>query len=140
MSDLIDRVHARCVEDGDCLVWTGADQKRYGIISSGGRKNRKNHYVHRVAYEHAFGEIPEGYEVHHSCENPLCVNTDHLLAVDGREHRRQHHSPLAVSRDVLCPRCGTDRWKQGFWHGRKNGWNCMNCRARRAREGVRRHH
>jgi hypothetical protein len=113
-----------------CVIWQGADQKRYAVTSVNG----KTRYVHRLVYEAEHGEIPPGVEIHHICENKLCINPDHLIAVDGHKHRRDHHSPLAVSRGVSCPKCGADRWKQGFYHGRKNGWNCMDCRARRQRE------
>lgn len=46
--------------------------------------------VHRVAYRHAFGEIPEGMVVHHTCGNKECQNPWHLVLLTREEHRSLH--------------------------------------------------
>jgi len=35
--------------------------------------------AHRVAYELAFGGVPDGMLVRHSCDTPSCCNPKHLL-------------------------------------------------------------
>lgn len=81
----IDRIRDRSVrQDDGCIVWTGATQGRYGQI----RDNGKTKYVHRVVYEHHFGEIPEEMTIDHECCNKLCVNETHLAVATREENGR----------------------------------------------------
>jgi hypothetical protein len=43
------------------------------------RKNGKTVYCHRAAWEDKHGPIPGGLCVLHKCDNPRCVNVDHLF-------------------------------------------------------------
>jgi hypothetical protein len=65
-------------------------------IHRGGNKyptvfvNGRNRQAHVVAWEERHGPVPDGYLIHHLCENKACVNVTHLLAVTDKEHRLLH--------------------------------------------------
>lgn len=65
-----------------CWLWTGAVRgpagNRYGHMRLGG-KSEPITAAHRVSWELANGRRPDEHEVvMHKCDNPMCVNPDHL--------------------------------------------------------------
>jgi hypothetical protein len=77
----------------DCIRGEGKPHQPTGYL----RKSRFNkvHYAHRLAYEDVNGTIPEGYHIHHLCDNKLCVNAEHLVALSPSDHLRVHSIPKA---------------------------------------------
>lgn len=57
-----------------CWLWGGANNYKYGHF-----KLNKEIYAHRSSFILHKNEIPEGMQVLHKCDVPLCVNPDHLF-------------------------------------------------------------
>jgi hypothetical protein len=74
-----------------CWLWRGYINPNSGYGTFG--YQMQPHYAHRFSYEHHVGAIPQGYEVDHSCRNPICVNPDHLEAVPPIVNKHRANPP-----------------------------------------------
>jgi hypothetical protein len=92
------------VPDG-CWVWQGArTPKGYGNFGGGDKTGRWCLYVHRLSWEVHTGKIPDGLCVLHRCDNPPCVNPEHLFLGTKEENNHDCWVKGRYSR-------GEGRWK-----------------------------
>jgi hypothetical protein len=86
------------VQKGEgCWLWQASTAQGYGLVQFEGRKQK----AHRVSYMLRVGEIPADKPcVLHSCDNPSCVNPDHLFVGTKKDNTqdmlrkgRDRHNP-----------------------------------------------
>ena len=78
---LWDRFHDKVMPEPNtgCWLWTGATKEHgYGVIGLG-RRDEGTAKAHRVAWRLYRGDIPKGECILHRCDQPLCVNPNHLF-------------------------------------------------------------
>lgn len=82
----------RWVNKGDtdeCWEWKASTTKNgYGHLVF----NYETLYAHRAMWECMNGKIPDGLDVLHSCDNPSCVNPDHLFLGTHQDNMRDRNS------------------------------------------------
>lgn len=84
-ADLINRFRDKFVKLGvnSCWEWVGARTSLgYGHITVEGVRQ----YAHRVSYAIHTGAVNSDTHILHSCDNPSCVNPNHLSAGTSRDN------------------------------------------------------
>lgn len=86
------KVRSKPMPNG-CIEFDGGKARGYGRIWLG-RENGRKYFLmaHRVAWTLRHGEIPDGMLVLHSCDNPSCVNVDHLSLGTQTDNMRDMYS------------------------------------------------
>lgn len=73
----------------DCILWAGYKMPDgYGRQTYQGRRR----LAHRIAFEKAYGPIPDGMTVDHLCFTRACINPQHLRLLTRHENQRNQRS------------------------------------------------
>jgi hypothetical protein len=117
-----------------CFIWQGGkDSRGYGRICVGSRTDgsRRMRKVHRVAWEHLRGPIPEGLQLDHLCRVTSCWNPAHLEPVTPAENSRRWSLTVTA-----CPQ--GHAYDEHAYTSRVGKKQCRVCRAARhaARQEV----
>jgi len=80
------RFYGWTVTGSGCWEWAGRrDRKEYGVMAIA---TCKQVFSHRVAYGVWVGPIPDELFVLHHCDNPPCINPNHLFVGTGGDNMR----------------------------------------------------
>lgn len=112
-----------------CWEWLGPKNRvgGYGIFY---RKSKK-YYAHRYYYEAVFGEIPKGFNACHKCDNPGCVNPNHIFIGTHRDNMLDASKKGRIGKRRSPPLC-----KMGHNDIRRDsrGWAyCRTCKTNKQR-------
>ena len=65
-------------DETGCWDWTASTARGYGKVWVDGK--------YMLAHRFVYGDVPDGAVVMHKCDNPLCVNPDHLTHGSRRDN------------------------------------------------------
>ena len=65
------------IDENGCFICSSHSLDKDGYPKI--QVSHKPYRMSRFIYEQCFGEIPKGHVVRHTCDNPSCINPEHLL-------------------------------------------------------------
>ncbi len=127
-------------ETTSCWLWTGNMKSGKNGGYAHIWDNRTVLLAHKVIWEHVFGPVPEGKELHHRCETRRCVNPFHLECLMVLEHQTRHPKALC-SVNRLKTHCNKGHPLSGdnLHIEPGGGRRCITCRREKERRWYGKH-
>lgn len=128
---------SRTRTEGDCVLWTGyTNHDGYGRLSIKGNL----YMAHRIAWSLRNGPAPRDKLVLHKCDNPPCVNPDHLFLGDDLDNAQdKSQKGRAYRRSLATTHCknGHEFREENTYITPEGHRSCRICRAAHARRYYR---
>jgi hypothetical protein len=74
----MERFFLRVNKTETCWLWMGALHPNGHGLFAANNSSRRSVWAHKFIFERMFGTIEVGFDIHHKCENKVCVNPEHL--------------------------------------------------------------
>lgn len=141
---VIERFWRRVAKTEDCWEWQGARMNGYGAFTVGGRIVRAHVFSHYLIH----GFHSARLIICHHCDNPVCVNPDHLYAGTHKDNARDkfargrgrvgekwlsckrghpltgeniclYYNKRTGRTDRACRTCRNERQKRAYWEKKR---------------------
>lgn len=138
MSELLNRIKGRSIEDGDCWIWQGGATGRSKTPMMRKVVGGPGEAVRRIIARDVQGKAIDGRVVTTTCGNPSCVAPEHVLVATKRALGRLNVARTGYTsnpaRNAKISRVARERW------GKLDAEQVADIRAAKsAREAAERH-
>lgn len=88
----------------ECWLWTGStantitnsSEYKYGTFWNGTKMVIANRFIYEMTHN---TKLDDNIHICHKCDNPLCVNPDHLFLGTQRDNMKDHFNKHGVSKN-----------------------------------------